>query len=71
MLMSFHNFQLLLATVMIVGLLILLFPLVRLTKYAQLPVLSVLLILIPLVNVVWLFFVANAITLARNTYEEP
>ncbi len=69
--MDFSNFQLVLASVMIVWLFIVMLSLVRITRYAQLPVSSVPLILVPLVNVVWLCFVANALALARNAHEEP
>ena len=66
---SFENFQLVLAAVMVAGLLILLLPLGRITTHARLPRLSVVLVLVPLINVLWLYVAARALTSARQTRE--
>jgi hypothetical protein len=60
-LISFDDFQRLLAIAMIVGLVLLMLPLLRIVKWAKLPLLSVLVILVPLINVAWLLFVATHI----------
>jgi hypothetical protein len=57
MLISFDHFQWLLAMTMIAGLLSLLLPLVRIVKYARLPLVTTSFILVPLVNVAWLLWV--------------
>jgi hypothetical protein len=47
MLISFYHFQWMLATLMVLGLIVLLLPAVRLIKEARLPAIAVTLILIP------------------------
>ena len=66
---GFQTFQLILASVMIAGLLLVLMPLVRLTTHARLPRLSVMLVLVPLIGVVWLCVIACRT--ARGRHEGP
>jgi hypothetical protein len=68
---SFDDFQRMLAIAMVVGLLVLVLPLLRIVKWAGLPLISVLLILVPLINVAWLFFVATCVRLPPSSPEEP
>lgn len=57
MLISFDHFQWLLAIAMIAGLVTLLLPVLRIVKYARLPLVTTSFILVPLVNVAWFLWV--------------
>ena len=70
MLISFYYFQLILATAMIAGLLLLLLPLLRILKHARLPLISGLLVLVPFLNVAWFFFVTTYFKIANDRNEE-
>ena len=58
MLISFYHFQWMLAITMVGGLLVLLLPLLRIVKYARLPLIATPLLLVPLINVAWFLWVA-------------